>query len=123
MAIPTNPLGKINPPPGVDVYSNLSGSKGIAPGLVSFLNNGIKLVIVIAGLYAFINVIMAGYQFMSAGGDSKQVEKAVGKLTQSLIGLFLVAGSFVLAAIFGWLLFQDAGAILFPQIYTPNPNL
>lgn len=120
MALPTSSFGVINPPPGIDVYSNLSGGRGIAPGFISFMNNGLKLVIVIAGLYAFINVILAGFQFMSAGGDSKQVEKAVSKLTQSLIGLLLVAGSFVLAAIFGYLLFGKAGAILFPEIYTPN---
>lgn len=112
-----NPFGTIAPPPGVNTY--IETRSGLIPGLVPFLNNGIKMVIVIAGLYAFINVIMAGYGFMSAGGDSKQIEKAVSKLTQSLIGLLLIAGSFVLAAIFGWLLFKDPMFILRPQIYTP----
>lgn len=112
-----NPFGTIAPPPGVDIYS--SGKTGVAPGFISFANNGIKMIIVIAGLYAFLNIIMAGYGFMSAGGDSKQVEKAVGKLTQSLIGLLLIAGSFILAGIFGYLLFGNPLAILSPTIYAP----
>ena len=88
-------------------------------GLIQFLNNILKLLIVFAGLYAFLNLIIAGYQFMSAGGDPKSVEKAWAKIWQSLIGLLIIAGSFLLAAIFGWLLFKDPGAILKPKIYGP----
>jgi hypothetical protein len=89
-------------------------------GLVNFLNNLIQFLIVIAGLYAFVNLILAGYGFMSAGGDPKNVEKAWAKIWQSLVGLLIIAGSFVLAAIFGWLLFGDASAILSPKIYGPE---
>lgn len=113
-------IGKIEPPPGVKEYINIPGCTACAiPGLLQFLNNIIKLLIVIAGLYAFINLILAGYQFMSAGGEPKEVEKAWAKIWQSLIGLLIIAGSFLLAAIFGWLLFKDPTAILVPKIYTP----
>jgi len=88
-------------------------------GLITFLNNAIKLIIIIAGLYAFFNLIIAGYGFMGAGGDSKKVEEAWAKIWQSLIGLLIIAGSFVLAAIFGWMLFEEPGAILQPKIYGP----
>jgi hypothetical protein len=94
--------------------------QGIASGgLILFLTNILRLVFVAAGLFAFINLILAGFQFMSAGGDAKQVEKAWGKIWQSLMGLILVVGSFALAALFGYLLFGDAGFILNPKIYAP----
>lgn len=94
--------------------------RGIASGgLILFLTNILRLVFVVAGLFAFFNLILAGFQFMSAGGDAKAIEKAMGKIWQSLIGLVLVVGSFALAALFGYLLFGDAGFILNPKIYGP----
>ncbi|PJE67678.1 hypothetical protein COU95_01050 [Candidatus Shapirobacteria bacterium CG10_big_fil_rev_8_21_14_0_10_40_9] len=89
-------------------------------GLITFLNNLLRLVFVFAGLYAFLKLIIAGYQFMSAGGDPKAVEKAWAKIWQSLIGLLIIVASFVLAALFGWLLFGNASAILVPTIYGPG---
>ena len=108
-------FGSIAPPPGVDKYGNFD------VGLIGFANNILKLVIVGAGLFAFINFIMAGYTFLGAGGDSKKVAEAWGKIYNSIIGLLFVAGSFVLAAVIGWILFHNAGAILNPVIYGPDP--
>lgn len=83
---------------------------------IDFANTILKVVIVGAGLYAFINIIVAGYQFLGAEGDVKKVETAWKKIWQSLLGLAFVAGSFVLAAIFGKLIFNDWTAILSPKI-------
>lgn len=88
-------------------------------GLIAFANNLLKLVIIIAGIFALLNLIIAGFQFMTAGGDPKAVGRASSKIWQSLIGLLIVAASFLLAAIFGWLLFGDPLAILRPTIYGP----
>jgi len=42
------------------------------------------------------------------------------KIWQSMMGLLFIVGSFVLAAIFGYLLFGKASAILMPQLYGPG---
>lgn len=110
----TSFFGCVTPPPGVGTYGSYE------TGLMKFANNVLKLIIVGAGIYAFFNIIIAGYGFLSAGGDSKKVEQAWNKIWQSFLGLAFVAGSFVLAAIFGWLIFRDPRAILSPQIYGPN---
>ena len=89
-------------------------------GLIAFANNLLKLVIIIAGIFALLNLIIAGFQFMTAGGDPKAVGRAWSKIWQSLIGLLVVAASFLLAAIFGWLLFGNPLAILQPTIYGPG---
>lgn len=88
-------------------------------GIMAFANNILKFVIVVAGLYTFINLIIAGYDFLGSGGDAKKVKSAWEKIWQSLLGLAFVAGSFVLAAVFGWLIFRDPTAILNPKIYGP----
>lgn len=107
-------FGPINPPPGVSKYGNLESH-----GLINFANNILKLIVVGAGIFAFINIIIAGYDFLGAGGDSKKVAAAWARIYNSLIGLLFVAGSFLLAAIFGWLIFGSTTAILVPQIYGP----
>mgnify|MGYP001156267489 CR=1 FL=1 len=88
-------------------------------GLIKFLNNLIRLLIMAGGIYAFLNLILAGYGFLSAGDDPKKMAAAWQKIWQSMLGLLFILGSFVLAAIFGWLLFGDAGAILNPKLYGP----
>ena len=74
---------------------------------------------VIGGLFAFFNLVIAGYGFLSAGDDPKKIEAAWKKIWQSMLGLLFILGSFILAAIFGYLLFGDATAILKPKIYGP----
>lgn len=88
-------------------------------GLIQFLNNLLRLVVMIGGVFAFLNLVLAGYGFMSAGEDPKAITRAWAKIWQSLVGLLLIVASFILAAIFGYLLFGDARAILQPKIYGP----
>ncbi|MBU3957283.1 hypothetical protein KKI19_03370 [Patescibacteria group bacterium] len=107
----TNPLERINP----------QGYGGIkAGGLIYFLNNIIRLLIVVGGLFAFFNLVLAGYGFLSAGDDPKKMAAAWAKIWQSMMGLLFIVGSFVLAAIFGYLLFGDPTAILNPKLYGPG---
>jgi len=108
-------FGEVTPP---EPFATKYGS--FETGLMKFANNILKLIIIGAGIFAFMNIIIAGYTFLGAGGDAKKVEQAWAKIWQSLVGLLFVAGSFVLAAIFGWLLFKDPTAILNPKIYGPE---
>ena len=107
--------GKVAPPPGVKEFSG-----GDLQGLPVFLNNIIKLLIVGAGIFAVINLVLAGYGFMSAGDDPKKVAGAWAKIWQTLMGLAFAAGAFVLAAIFGQLLFGDYNALLQLKIFGPG---
>jgi hypothetical protein len=84
----------------------------------NFLNIILRTLIAVGGVYALINLILAGYSFMSAGDDTKKVAGAWAKIWQTLLGLAFVAGSFVLAAIFGKLLYNNWAAILTPEIPT-----
>jgi hydrogenase-4 membrane subunit HyfE len=88
-------------------------------GIVLFFTNVIRLVFVAAGIYALVNFIIAGYQYMSAGGDSKQLTAAWARIWQTLLGLIIIVSSFALAGIIGFLFFGDATYILKPVIYGP----
>lgn len=104
--------------PFARLNSSLAGSTG-GTGLISLSNSLLKLAIVGGGLFAFWNFIAAGYGFMSAGEDSKKITQAFAKFWQSLLGLLFIAGAFVLAVIFGQLIFGNPAAIISPTIYSP----
>jgi len=107
-------VGKVtNPLPSG--YQNAVGG-----GLVLFLTNILRLVFVVAGLYAFINFIIAGFQYMSAAGDSKALSAAWERIWQSFVGLVVVVASFALAALIGQLLFNNPQFILNPTLYVPG---
>jgi succinate dehydrogenase hydrophobic anchor subunit len=106
-------FGRVAPPPGVSSYG--AGTTGLR----NFISNGIKTIIVIAGIYAFLNIILAGYSFMSAGGNPEKVAAAWAKIWQTMLGLLVAAASFVLAGIFGHLIFGDYNALLQLRIFTP----
>lgn len=107
----TNPFGSISVP------TTALGS-GIDPGAAigKLIQYAIWILIIGASIYALINLILAGYSFMSAGEDSKKVAGAWAMIWQTLLGLSIAAGAFVLAAIFGQLIFGNAGFILNPVI-------
>lgn len=110
-----SPFGSITNP--VTHYSDLEGG-----GLINFISNIIKFVSIAAGLFAFLNFIIAGFMYITAGGDSKKTSEAWAKIYMSLIGLVIIVSSYVIAALIGLIFFGDATAILSPQIYGPGAN-
>ncbi len=106
-----SPFGTVNLP------APIAAKYGTDPmALGQLLNTILNILIVAGGIWALVNLIIAGYSFMSAGDDPKKVGGAWTKVWQTLLGLAFVAGAFVLAAIFGQLLFNDPTFILKPRI-------
>lgn len=112
-----NPL-KVLAPLAVD--PRYTDQLGAGAGLFILFNNLIKLSIVAAGIFAFINIIMAGYGFL-ASVEPKEINKAWSRIWNAMMGLVFIAGSFVLAAIFGWIIFKDPQALLVPKLFGPGP--
>lgn len=107
--IAANPFGQITAP-----TTNFNSDPGLAVG--ELIQLVLRLLIIGAGIYALFNLVLAGYAFMSAGDDSKKVAGAWAKIWQTLLGLAFAAGAFVLAAIFGQLIFGKWDFILSPVI-------
>jgi len=113
MATATDVIGTVTTPlPGK--YSSVAGGFGL------FLTNVIKLVFIAGGLFALINFLLAGWQFINAGGDEKKITDAWNKITNSLIGLVVMAVSFIIISIISWLIFGKADWILNPEITGPK---
>lgn len=110
-----------NPFGAVTVPGSLSATYGSEPGPAfgKIIQFGLRALVVGAGIYALFNLVLAGYSFMSAGEDSKKVSAAWAQIYQTIMGLAFSAGAFVLAAIFGQLLFNNPLFLLQPTIPTP----
>ena len=106
-------FGQIAPPPGVSKWANQGG-------LIGFLTAILQTLIVLGGIWTLLNIILAGYKFISAGGKPEEISNAWAKIWQSLLGLLFIAGAFVLAAIAGQVIFGDPTAILKPKVYGPQ---
>lgn len=108
-----NPFGNITPPDSVSKYTATPGR-----GVGSLIQIAIWVLIVVAGIYALFNFILAGYGFLSAGDDAKKIAGAWAKIWQTALGLTVAAGSLVLARIFGQLIFGDPTFIMNLRIPT-----
>lgn len=104
-------FGTIPQPSALSKFGTVEGG-----GVGIFLNRILVVLVILAGVYSVFNLVLAGYAFLSAGDDPKKVAGAWQKIWQTLLGLAFAAGAFVLAGIFGQLIFGDPKAILSPSI-------
>ncbi|OGM04002.1 hypothetical protein A2715_03905 [Candidatus Woesebacteria bacterium RIFCSPHIGHO2_01_FULL_39_32] len=115
MKIAQNPWGPVNPPDFLQAFDG-----GGVGGIAVLLNIILRTLIVVAGIYAVINLVIAGLAFISASGDPKRISDATAKIWQSLLGLLVAAGAFLIAAIIGEILYGNPGALLNIQYFTPQ---
>jgi len=112
-------FGQIKPPPGVDKFNaNATATGGI--GLISFFTVLIRVATIVAGLYVFINLITAGYDYISAG-DAKAHQSVKDKFTMSILGLAIIVFSYTIIAVFSYIFFGNASFILSPVLTGPGP--
>lgn len=92
----------------------------IATGLPLFISNVLKVIFVGAGLFAFFNLIVAGFTYLTASNDKGKLQQALASINMSLVGLIVMVSAGVLTGIASYLLFGDASFILKPQITGPG---
>ena len=90
-------------------------------GLIILFNNMLRLIMIAGGLYAFINIFIAGFKYMMAAGNAETISESWKKIWQSFAGLMIMVASFILAVIIGALFFNDPMAILNPKIPVAGP--
>ncbi|HBC45377.1 MAG: hypothetical protein UX08_C0003G0014 [Candidatus Collierbacteria bacterium GW2011_GWB1_45_35] len=82
-----------NPATGIPLTTNISGL--LTKGGVNLLN----LVFILAGLFFFVNLILAGWDFMLSSGDAKKVAAASVRITNGFIGIIMTLTAFVVVRI------------------------
>lgn len=106
-----NPLNTLNPGGG---YTNVDS------GLPSFITNIVTVIFIAAGVYSFFNLMIAGFSYITAAGDSKKIEAATLSINNTLIGLVIMVAAAAITGIASYVLFGNASAILSPTIKGPG---
>jgi hypothetical protein len=106
-----NIFGNIQPPIQNSPYFQEDGTEG----LFVLISNLFKIAGAIAGLFFLVQIISAGFAYMSANGDPKKTEAAWTKIWQSLIGIIIVASAFIISSVIGLFLNID---ILNPFVWS-----
>ena len=75
--------------------SFLPGMGEAASGQV-LIQIGINLLFLLGTILAVVFVILSGIQWMLSGGDKQKIEAARGRLVYSIVGLLVIAFSFVI---------------------------
>lgn len=101
-------VGKIdNPLPTGGVFDG---------GLTMLISNVLRLGLIGAGLYALVNILIAGAEYIDAGGNADRIANSWRKIYQSILGLIVMIVSFLIAIAIGQIFFGDPMAILNPTI-------
>ena len=115
----TEVIGNIGMPEHLSGYGSVEGEGGDG-GMVGLISNIIRIFMVIAGLWSFINLLLAGFAYVTSGDKPDAIKSAGERIYMSLIGLVIIVGSFVMAALIGQVLYGNPGAILQPKLYGPG---
>jgi len=104
----------------LQIFGNITNPTKFADGpqgFFNFLSVILKLAGTIAGIYFVVQIILAGFTYLSANGDEKKTAAAWATIWQSLIGIAIVASAFIIASVIGKVTGIDP---LNPTIYGPN---
>jgi len=78
--------------PGYQLLQPLGGGAEETMNLSSYIDRMIKIGIVLAALFAVIVIVIAGFMYITAGGNTGTIEKAKGYIWDALIGLLIAVG-------------------------------
>ncbi len=78
---------------------------GSNPTIGNILSAAVPLVLAFAGLGLLLMLISAGYTFLTSAGDAKKMEQGKSRLTNAIVGFFIVFAAYwivqLVGAIFG----------------------
>lgn len=111
-------IGGVRAPGAVRTLNRAAGagSSGNSIGIVLFISNLLRLFAVVAGIWAMFNMIMGGYTYITSMSDAGATEKVKQSMTMTVIGLSIIAGAYIIAALIGALMFGDPNFILRPEL-------
>jgi len=69
--------------------------------LLDYVSSIIGVMTIFASIWFLFQILYAGYEWISAGGDTKKISAARDRITHAFIGLVIVVGAWSLLAVAG----------------------
>ncbi|OGD74381.1 hypothetical protein A2228_02610 [Candidatus Collierbacteria bacterium RIFOXYA2_FULL_46_10] len=98
----------------INIDDQVKSRVAINDTLGVFVQKSFSAVILVAGLATFMYLVLGGVQWIMAGGDKGKLEEAKGAITNGLIGLAVLAASYVIIKFLQAALGLDLLNILWP---------
>jgi len=89
----TRPTGLLD---GLNAFKNANSGLNTGGTLIRYVANIIRWILGILGTVFFIIIVIQGFLYMTAGGDSSKTEKAIGAITNAVVGLLIIMGAFLI---------------------------
>lgn len=83
-----------------------------------FMSAIVSFIVVVAGIYALWQLLTGGLGYITSNGDKAKVQESSQKMLMAILGLFIIAASFIIAAVVSRLLFGDSSVIFSPTLKT-----
>lgn len=115
-----NPIGTIDKPEVVKNFDSAGNIGADQIGILFFASRMITFITIIAGIWAFANVLLAGYTYITSSGNSQTHIQVRDRLTMSVLGLVLIVSVYAVAGILGTIFFGNASYFLNPTISGPG---
>lgn len=114
----TNPnevIGTVTPPVPNEALERVPRIGAEGNPLYGFISWGLTFITIACGVYALINLVMAGAQLVMGAGDAAATEKIRKHVTGTLIGLGILVLAYTITAIVSTIIFGDPLYYLNPQ--------
>lgn len=110
-------IGRVESPVGVKEYNTETALQGNGDiGILNFINNVIQLLTAVGGLFILINLIIAGFTYITQAGNSQAASSIKDRLTYAVIGVVIMVASYTLIAVISWLIFGNPTFIINPDL-------
>ena len=115
-----DPIGTIDKLVAVSNFDSAGGIGEGEIGVLFFMSRLISYITIVAGIWVFANLLLAGYTYVTSSGNAQNHTIVRDKLTMSILGLVLIVTVYAIAGILGTLFFGDAAYLLNPTITGPE---
>jgi len=82
---------------GSGAISRAFGQSGTPTDIRTIIANIIAAALDLLGIIFFVLIVVAGFKWMTAGGNGDLVDSAKSQLTQAIIGLFIILAAYGIA--------------------------
>lgn len=103
----------INPTIGNEGDVEKMGGKVLSPLIARLW----QVMVILGGLLVLIFLIWGAFDWLSSGGDEKKLEGAKDKITNAIVGMVILAGSFAIVS-----LLENVFGFSIINIVWPTPN-
>ncbi len=103
------------------LFTPVRPSTGYIKDIGSLINFILQIVIVLALLLVFFNLIMAGLQWITSGGDKGKIDAARQRIISAIVGILVLSAAYATAQLVAYILGFESFNEIFWSIKRINP--